>query len=67
MFTGMDFRLLTVQHKKMMRKAFYVNTISDLAYIDDDKGIILFEYPSHFIRAFDLTSTQQDGHVFFSS
>ena len=42
----------------------YINTISDLAYIDNDHGISLTDYPNHFIMVFDLTNTQQASHNF---
>ena len=38
--------------------------MSDLAYIDNGHEIKLFEYPSHFIMVFHLTSTQQASHDF---
>ena len=40
-------------------KSLYLNTISDLAYIDNGRGISLTDCPNHFIMASDLTSTQQ--------
>ena len=45
-------------------KRLYFNTISDLAYIDNGHGIKLSEYLSHFLKVFDLTSTQQAYHDF---
>ena len=45
-------------------KRLYFNTISDLAYIDIGHGIILTDYSNHFIKFFDLTSTQQASHDF---
>ena len=45
-------------------KRLYFNTISDLAYIDNRRGISLSEYPNHFIMVFDLTRTQQASHYF---
>ena len=45
-------------------KRLYFNTMSDLAYIDNGHEIKLYEYPSHFIMVFDLTSTQQASHDF---
>ena len=40
--------------------------MSDLAYIDNGHGVKLSEYSSHFIMVFDLTSTQQAAHHFFT-
>ena len=45
-------------------KRLYFNTISDLVYIDNGHGISLTDYPNHFTKVFDLTSTQQASHDF---
>ena len=45
-------------------KRLYFNTNSDLAYIDNEHGISLTDYPNHFKMVFDLTITQQAFHDF---
>ena len=45
-------------------KRLYFNTIFDLAHIENDHGIKLSEYPSHFFMIFDLTSRRQASHDF---
>ena len=43
-------------------KRIYFNTLSDLAYIENGRGISLTDYPNHFIMVIDLTKTQKASH-----
>ena len=45
-------------------KRLYYNSMSALAYVENNHGIPLSEFSNHFIMVFDLTSTQEATHVF---
>ena len=38
--------------------------MSALAYVENDHGISLDDFPNHYILVFDLTSTQEATHDF---
>ena len=48
------------------KKRLYYNSMSALAYVENGHGIPLREFANHYIMVFDLTSTQEATHDFFS-